>query len=63
MKNAEENSKRISSLKPDSELKKPKSETGKSTENFNWLLYCSLYGKTCAQDPKHPERNKKYNFR
>ena len=51
------NRKRVLSLKPDSELKKLKIETRKSTENFDWLLYCFLCGKTCTQDPKHPKRN------
>ena len=49
--------KRISSLKPDSELKKLKIETRKSTENFDCLLHCFLCGKTCAQDRKHPKRS------
>ena len=51
------NCKRFSSLKPDSELKKLKFETRKSTENFNWLLHCFLCGKTCEQDTKHPKRS------
>ena len=51
------NRKRISSLKPDSELKKLKIETRKSTENFDWLLHCFLCAKTCAHDPKHPKRS------
>ena len=51
------NRKRISSVKPDSELKNLKIETRKSTENSDWLLHCFLCGKTCAQDPKHPKRS------
>ena len=51
------NHKRILSLKPDSQLKKVKIKTRKSTENFDWLLHCFLCGKTCAQDPKHPKRS------
>ena len=42
-------------LIPDSELKKLKIETRKSTENSDWLLHCFLCGKTCAQDPEHPK--------
>ena len=44
-------------LKPDSELKKLKIETRKSTENFDWLLHCFLCGKTCTQDPKQSDRH------
>ena len=51
------NRKRISFLKPDSQLKQLKIETRKSTENFDWLLHCFLCGKTCAQDLKHPKRS------
>ena len=50
------NRKRILSLKPESELKKLKIETRKSTENFDQLLHCFLCGKACAQDLKHPKR-------
>ena len=49
------NRKRISSLKPGSELKKLEIETRKATENFDQLLHCFLCRKTCAQDPTHPK--------
>ena len=61
MKNADSdynNRKRISSLKPDSELKKLKIETRKSTtENFNQLLHFFLGGKADVQNLKHPKRS------
>ena len=51
------NRKRISSLKPDSELKELKIEARESNENFDWLLDCFLCGKMCTQNPKHPKQS------